>query len=106
MSDQTPNDVFRNRCTSLTDAGVARLGAAGGADLHVLSVASCSKLTDAAVERIAATCPALRTLNLNFCKEITDAGVRAVAEKCPELRKLCVAPPCLLSFLCCTLNLV
>ena len=47
-----------------------------------------SHLFDKGVTALAASCTALRSLNLHGCKEVTDEGVTALAASCTNLRWL------------------
>ena len=78
--------------TDLDDAALEELAspAARGA-LRRLSVASCDRLTDAAVAAVASAFPNLENLNLHGCYRITDASVAAhVVPRLPHIRTLSV----------------
>ena len=47
--------------------------------LRILDLTSCTRLTDAAVEKIIKAAPRLRNLVLAKCRNITDAAVHAIA---------------------------
>ncbi|PNY22962.1 Alpha-galactosidase 2 [Tolypocladium capitatum] len=48
--------------------------------LRILDLTSCTRLTDAAVEKIINSAPRLRNLVLAKCRNITDAAVHAIAK--------------------------
>ncbi|QUC16591.1 uncharacterized protein UV8b_00832 [Ustilaginoidea virens] len=48
--------------------------------LRILDLTSCTRLTDAAVERIVDVAPRLRNLVLAKCRNITDAAVHAISK--------------------------
>ena len=75
-------------CKTLTDAGLEKI-AAGCPQLASLNL-HCygSEVTDAGLEKIAAGCPQLASLDLSCCKQVTDAGLEKLAAGCPQLTSL------------------
>jgi hypothetical protein len=55
--------------------------------LNVLSLSSCTDVTDAGIIRIAEGCPNLKRLMLLSCSNITDTGLMRIAECCPSLER-------------------
>jgi hypothetical protein len=48
----------------------------------------CNNVTDAGLEKIAAGCPSLASLDLTDCSNVTDAGLAKIAAGCPSLASL------------------
>jgi hypothetical protein len=55
--------------------------------LERLSLARCTRVTDAGLRRLAAGCVRMRRLDLTRCGRVTDAGVTALARAMPLLRR-------------------
>jgi hypothetical protein len=58
--------------------------AAGCPSLASLNLAFCNSVTDAGLEKIAAGCPSLASLSLSECFIVTDAGLEKIAAGWPR----------------------
>ncbi|KAL3646014.1 F-box/LRR-repeat protein 15 [Castilleja foliolosa] len=56
--------------------------------LHELDIASCHKLSDAAIRSAATSCPLLESLDISNCSSISDETVREIAASCGNLHVL------------------
>lgn len=56
--------------------------------LHYLDIASCHKLSDAAIRLAATSCPQLETLDMSNCSCVSDESLREIALSCANLRIL------------------
>lgn len=73
-------------CRKLTDEAITVVASSS---LQSLNVAYCGKLlTDASIKAVAASCPALTSLNVADCKFLTDASITAIATGCSSLTSL------------------
>jgi pSer/pThr/pTyr-binding forkhead associated (FHA) protein len=71
----------------ITDIGVEDIAACCHR-LKNISLAWCSKVSDASVLALADGCPELEILDVSFCHSLTDKGVMAALEKCSRLEVL------------------
>lgn len=56
--------------------------------LHDLDIASCHKLSDAAIRSAATACPLLESLDMSNCSCVSDETLREIAQTCANLRVL------------------
>ncbi|KAL9444989.1 hypothetical protein AB3S75_018061 [Citrus x aurantiifolia] len=56
--------------------------------LHLLDIASCHKLSDAAIRLAATSCPQLESLDMSNCSCVSDESLREIALSCANLRIL------------------
>ncbi|GER51655.1 F-box/LRR-repeat protein [Striga asiatica] len=56
--------------------------------LRELDIASCHKLTDAAIRSAATSCPLLESLDMSNCSSVTDETLREIASTCGNLQIL------------------
>lgn len=56
--------------------------------LRVLDIASCHKLSDAAIRSAATTCPLLESLDMSNCSGVSDETLREIAQTCGNLQNL------------------
>ncbi|KAM3266366.1 F-box/LRR-repeat protein 15 [Capsicum annuum] len=56
--------------------------------LHDLDIASCHKLSDAAIRSAATACPLLESLDMSNCSCVSDETLREIAQTCGNLRVL------------------
>ncbi|XP_055820352.1 F-box/LRR-repeat protein 15 [Solanum dulcamara] len=56
--------------------------------LHDLDIASCHKLSDAAIRSAATACPLLEYLDMSNCSCVSDETLRDIAQTCGNLRVL------------------
>lgn len=56
--------------------------------LHDLDIASCHKLSDAAIRSAATACPLLESLDMSNCSCVSDETLREIAQTCASLRVL------------------
>lgn len=56
--------------------------------LHLLDIASCHKLSDAAIRLAATSCPLLESLDMSNCSCVSDESLREIALSCANLRIL------------------
>ncbi|KAL0407656.1 UNVERIFIED_CONTAM: F-box/LRR-repeat protein 15 [Sesamum radiatum] len=56
--------------------------------LHELDIASCHKLSDAAIRSAATSCPLLESLDMSNCSCVSDETLREIAMSCGNLRVL------------------
>ncbi|GLD93064.1 hypothetical protein PINS_up001656 [Pythium insidiosum] len=75
------------RCSLITDASVQRL-AVICSDLEALDVSQCELLTDATLRAVSTHCRRLKRLVVAHCHRITDLGVDAVVRSCSRLEEL------------------
>eukprot|EP00743_Colponemidia_sp_Colp-15_P009158 GILK01009992.1.p1 GENE.GILK01009992.1~~GILK01009992.1.p1 ORF type:complete len:454 (+),score=42.86 GILK01009992.1:88-1449(+) len=76
-----------NRCSHITDAGVAALGTACP-QLLSLDLGGASKVTNAAIDQLTKCCPRLTSLRLSGCVELTDDAVVYIANRSKHLSQL------------------
>ena len=74
---------------------VARAGQAHTAG-HVtrVSLAFCSRLSDAGLSTVSRLCPGLTRLELTSCKLVTNTGLADVVTRCPRLQHLDITGKC------------
>ena len=72
--------------TSLTDAGLAKLGEACSAlkRLHLADL----PISDSGLCKIAQGCPILEHVDLWGCSNVTETGLVTLAQRCPRLHSL------------------
>uniref|UniRef100_A0A7N0VDA7 F-box domain-containing protein n=1 Tax=Kalanchoe fedtschenkoi TaxID=63787 RepID=A0A7N0VDA7_KALFE len=56
--------------------------------LHHLDLASCHKLSDAAIRFAATSCPILESLDISNCSSVSDETLREITQACASLRTL------------------
>ncbi|CAN4076698.1 unnamed protein product [Withania somnifera] len=56
--------------------------------LHDLDIASCHKISDAAIRSAATACPLLESLDMSNCSCVSDETLRDIAQTCGNLRVL------------------
>ena len=83
--------------SNITDAGIAHLVReptllhARGDRLRVLDLSRCCAVTDAAVDALARSCPALDDVDLGCCLLLTDRATRTLCDHCPSIKNLGLA---------------
>jgi hypothetical protein len=50
-----------------------------------VALRKCTTITDAAIEALAALCPAIKTVNILACQNITDVSIKALATRCTTI---------------------
>lgn len=85
---QKLQNVYLYRHVELEDSSLAMLLAANGAEVHVLDLGGCSRLTDATLFAIAEHCPELRYLDVSSCRNMTNPAFIELAKACPSLQSL------------------
>lgn len=80
-SGQSLRELRLASCELINDQAFLSLPANRTYDhLRILDLTSCTRLTDAAVEKIIEVAPRLRNLVLAKCRNITDAAVNAISK--------------------------
>jgi len=80
-------DIDFSNCTKLNNAGISALVASCTA-LTNINLSSCERVTNTALSSIASKCTALRSINLSYCDKVSNEGVSALATKCNALTSI------------------
>ncbi|XP_068336428.1 F-box protein SKIP1-like [Pyrus communis] len=57
-------------------------------NLEVLSIKSCSNVTDSSMADIAFRCPMIRELDISYCHEVSHESLALIGRNCPNLKIL------------------
>ena len=77
-------------CTKLTDLAIEGL-VDGSKRLQALDITDLEAITDKSMVKVAENCPKLQGLNITNCLEITDDSLSRIAFSCTQLKRVSLA---------------